>query len=278
MQWTLEQEPPPGSDSKFKTGALKGRTYLDTTLEHPEQFYIMMKQSDSSRSAETKDYVEWVRRYFTLNTATKTIHLKAADDKSKGSKCEHLRTTKKGSSARFIRTTCMDCGEVWQEERDVPTMDPKVCRHARTDHRGSNKQVRRTYCLDCGTYIEEVSQLIAKTQKDDSTITAAERDLLDRFNIDEYISKQGIMQAAELMYHEAQQLADRSSLTLADAGKLFLDYCDRVTQSSNGAGDSPTATTHRMGDDVDTEEVELLDGESYENVRAFVVTLSLIHI
>ena len=142
--------------------------------------------------------------------------------------CEHKEVHHKGSSARYIRSTCKHCGLVWQEERAAPTKDPETCEHLQVDHRGSTKDVLRTYCKDCGTYIDVVSQELAKEMKaQQHEVTPEEQALFDRVVNHSSISKEQVVKAAEIMLAEARRL-DAGSYSMTSVGNLFIDCADRA--------------------------------------------------
>ena len=61
MEWTFPeyQATPPGGDSVFTTGALRGQSFIDVTLKHPEQ-YIACRRS-KKLTAEMRTYCNWVK-------------------------------------------------------------------------------------------------------------------------------------------------------------------------------------------------------------------------
>ena len=65
MDWTFPdgQEPPEGSDRKFLSGSLKSKSFLDVTMEHPEQYFSTRKSK--TLSAEATEYLRWVEKHFT---------------------------------------------------------------------------------------------------------------------------------------------------------------------------------------------------------------------
>ena len=141
--------------------------------------------------------------------------------------CEHLYVQHKGSSARYIRTTCKHCGKVWQEERHKEeAKDPETCRHLNVGHRGSTKVMRRTFCKDCQTYVDEVAQELAKTMEK-SQATPEEQALLERVVDHGSVSKTQARKAVELMAKETQRL-DEGQYSMLDIGNMFIDCCDRA--------------------------------------------------
>ena len=104
------------------------------------------------------EYVDWVKRHFDIDDKGKKLTQRAAagvqntGSSSTPGVCDHGKVHHRGSSARFIRTTCCKCGELLSNvERSPATVNPREYQHRRTDHRGSNKYVRNTFCLDCGS-------------------------------------------------------------------------------------------------------------------------------
>lgn len=148
--WTFPpgQDTPAGGDRKFAYGTLKGKTFIDVTLEHPEQYFANYRSKTLSN--EAKEYIAWVDKSFEVDKDAKQINEKGilptanATAPSSSTSCKHANVHHKGSSVRYRKTTCKDCGETWQEEREGPTEEPESCAHRHTDHRGSNKFVRKT--------------------------------------------------------------------------------------------------------------------------------------
>jgi hypothetical protein len=246
MEWQFEDgnEPPRGSDRKFTAGTLKNKTFINVTLEHPEQYFSTYKSK--TLTAEAKDYIKWVQDNFDVDAEGKQVKIKDCGPILRVSggtaMCSHSKTHNKGSSARYIQTTCCGCGEVWKEERNPPTKSPEECTHCRTDHRGSNKQVRKTWCIDCGTYIDSVAQSLAKSLKDENPwITIEEQALLNRVAEHDTINKEQIIRAANLMLAEAQKLED-GDYKLLDMGNMFIDCADRSLSDSQGAVREPGTT------------------------------------
>jgi len=159
----------------------------------------------------------------------KLKQLIAGRRQSASSTCEHFNVHHKGSSARFIRTTCSNCNELLSNvERNPPTTDPDLCRHRRTDHRGSNKHVRKTFCLDCGTHIESIPQSLVGEEV--SGLSAEEQALVDCVNEHDTISREQIVCAAELMLAESRRLLP-GEYSLLSIGKMFIDCADRAITS-----------------------------------------------
>ena len=211
MPWTFEDgsTPPEGGDRRFTQGALKNRTSLDVTIEHPQQFFTTIKSK--TLSAEQKSYVEWVKLHFIQegkNLAQK-VENPPLPGAMHGTACPHENTHNKGSSTQTIRTTCKDCGEIWYTERHPVTIEAEECLHHHTDHRGSNKFVRKTYCKDCGTYIDTIAQPLAKSLKEENPWTSVEEQaLIDRVSDTQTIDRQKVEEAAQLMLIESRSLEE----------------------------------------------------------------------
>ena len=246
-EWTVVDEAglplsvPEGGDRKFTLGLLRGRTFLDVTLKDKLQYFSI--RGSKKLNPEQIEYAQWVEDHFTAHkdrsanggTIDVWLTLKPAMPRQEGyikMACAHPDVHHKGSSARYIRSTCNTCKKVWQEERNVPSQDSAQCQHRRTDHRGSNKQVRKTYCLDCGTYIDSVSQAVVKSISEDPDktqvwVSTEERAMLDRVGEHDTIRRDEIVAAAQMMLIEAQQL-DGGDYTLLSIGNMFIDCADRV--------------------------------------------------
>ena len=128
-------EIPEGGDQTFKQSSLKDKTFHEVLTTKTAQ-YIVCKKS-KVLTAEMKAFVHWVDRHYNVNEETRSVQTKArtAAAASTGA-CAHLNVHHKASSARYVKTTCTDCGLQWREERSRPTLPPGECPHARTDHRG----------------------------------------------------------------------------------------------------------------------------------------------
>ena len=189
------------------------------------------------------DYVTWVKQYYDVDTANKRLTRRVAQGSASAASgggtapvaCSHSKTTRKGSSARYIRISCVDCGAIISNtERDEPTVSVYTCQHKRTDHRGSNKHVLRTYCKDCGMVIEEIPRsLVAQNEG----LSPDEQMLIDCMNEHDKMSKNQVCSAAQLMSGEAQHLAEGEYTTTAII-KMFFDCIDRtltITPASSAA-------------------------------------------
>ena len=65
--WTFPpgQDTPAGGDRKFAYGALKTKSFIDVTLEHPEQYFTICRSK--TLSAEAKEYIAWVEKGFEVD-------------------------------------------------------------------------------------------------------------------------------------------------------------------------------------------------------------------
>ncbi len=225
-EWTVVDEAglplsvPEGGDRKFTLGLLRGRTFLDVTLKDKLQYFSI--RGSKHLNPEQREYAQWVENHFTAHkdksanggTIDVWLTLKPAMPRQEGyikMACAHPDVHHKGSSARYIRSTCNTCKKVWQEERNVPSQDSSQCQHRRTTwwlNDGSNKQVRKTYCLDCGTYIDSVAQGVVKSISEDPDLTQVwvsteERAMLDHVGEHDTIRRDEIVAAAQMMLVEA---------------------------------------------------------------------------
>jgi hypothetical protein len=240
--WTFPpgQGTPAGGDRKFAYGALKGKTFIDVTLEHPEQYFAICKSKTPSN--EAKEYIAWVDKSFEVDKNAKQINERgilptanatAPSTRLDAASCKHANVHHKGSSVRYRRFTCKDCGEVWQEEKDVPTEESETCAHRHTDHRGSNKFVRKTFCKDCGTYIDSVVQGLAKSlQADNPGVSKAEQVLLDSVSDHEHLTREQAIIAAKQMIVECEQL-ELGEYRMLDIATMFVDCADRAIAASD---------------------------------------------
>ena len=208
MEWTFPEgeQPPSGGDRKFPSGTLKGKTYLNVTLENPEHFFSV---NDGKKNPKyLTEYVDWVRQHYDIDDQAKKLTRRVAQSSSAAASaqpppvaCGHARTHRKGSSARFIRISCCDYGELLSNtERNVPTESVFSCTHKRTDHRGSNKYVLKTFCLDCGTHIEEVPRSLVAPEEG---LSPEEQILVDSINEHDTMSQTQVKAAAQLMAVES---------------------------------------------------------------------------
>ena len=107
-------------------------------------------------------------------------------------------------------------------------MDPGSCPHRRTGHRGSNKTVRKTYCTDCDTYVETVTQELAKDVATKRVeVSEDEQALTDKIVNHSVINKNQIIRAAGLMLDEARRLDD-GDYQMTSVGMMFIDCADRA--------------------------------------------------
>ena len=69
--WTFppDHDAPPGGDRRFAFGSLKGKTFIDVTLEHPEQYFTTSKSKTLSK--EATEYVDWVTANFDVDRRCK---------------------------------------------------------------------------------------------------------------------------------------------------------------------------------------------------------------
>ena len=125
MEWIFPEPMTmcPGGDQVFTAGSLKGKTFIDVTLKHPQQFLACKKFK--SLIVEMRSYVNWAENYYDIDSDTKEVKLKGSPahrqslDGCTGD-CEHRDVHHKGSSAKYQRSTCKACGHVWKVEKHSP--------------------------------------------------------------------------------------------------------------------------------------------------------------
>ena len=109
-----ERASPEGGEMTFKNGALKGKTFIDMTMNHPEQ-YCVSSRSKGPISKEMSGYVSWVNKHFHIDNVTKQVrhlpdktHLGGmTEEAAEGVAFTHEAGFHgKGSSARYICKTC----------------------------------------------------------------------------------------------------------------------------------------------------------------------------
>ncbi len=237
------------AQKKFQTGTFKNKTFHDVLHDHPSYYVKVYKQK--SLPKEISEFVQWVDKYYDVNKETMEItartrvqltprgHVAASAHGAAGSSssgiprpcpggCDNFH--RKGSSARYIRTTCLRCGNVTQEERYQVTKDPATCKHENVDHRGSNRHVRKTYCKDCGTTIDIVDQDLHK-QMQQIKQKFAEADLedttlLQRVMGETVLDNLTVIAASELMLTSVRRM-QAGDYNLKDIISMFVDCIDR---------------------------------------------------
>ena len=103
----------PGADKTFKYGLLKGKSFIDIVTEHPVEYFMMKKVKEKSK--DMQEFVDWVDFYLNIDPQTMVVTLKVSANKKES--CTHQHVHHKGSSARYLRSTCKECGYFWQEEK-----------------------------------------------------------------------------------------------------------------------------------------------------------------
>ena len=73
MELTFPQGegPPEGSDRKFTAGALKSRTFLNVTVDHPEQCSSTRKSK--TLSSKAREQIQWVDKQVTIDPENKQL-------------------------------------------------------------------------------------------------------------------------------------------------------------------------------------------------------------
>ena len=109
MDWTFadgEQPPLEGGNKKFPSGTLKGKTWLNVTLDEPEHFFSV--QGREKNPKYLIEYVAWVKQHYDVDTSNKRLTRRVAQGSTSTASvpppvaCSHAKTTRKGSSARYI--------------------------------------------------------------------------------------------------------------------------------------------------------------------------------
>ena len=114
----------------FTIGTFKGCKWIDVLNQHPDQYLTARKSKTLSR--EMRAFVDWVDTFYSVNPKTKraTLVAELAPRAVQGqthtgpSICPCTNVHHSGSSARYQRTTCKDCGSVTQVEKVVHHRDP----------------------------------------------------------------------------------------------------------------------------------------------------------
>ena len=119
MDWTFadgEQPPLMGGNKKFPSGTLEGKTWLNVTLDEPEHFFSVHEREKNPKYLI--DYVAWVKQHYEVDTPNKRLTRRVAQGSTSAASvpppvaCSHTKKTRKGSSARYIRISCVDCGAI----------------------------------------------------------------------------------------------------------------------------------------------------------------------
>ena len=235
----------PSLNPKFNTGTFRCKFFLYVVREFLQHYFQIARTKQKVIPKENAEFKEWVEQHFEIdgNTLRRKIPsvVVPTTDSMTDQFCPHANVHHKGSSARFKRFTCKDCGTSWNQEREVPQNlnDPEMCPHINTDHRGSNAHVRRTFCKDCGTHIDAVPQSAHKQQKEwqDSLPepTAEEQAMLMRVMDHRRIAKPELELAINLFTARVHTLADTpEGYSLLEICDGFLDSVDEARESSRG--------------------------------------------
>ena len=186
-----------------------------------------------------RNYVVCVDRHFVVNELTKEFTHRQPVDSSSSSiatqVCSHDKTHHKGSSARYIRTTCVECGQSWNEERNKKDADdPELCLHTNVDHRGSTKHIHRAFCIECKTCIDEFSQEMHKSDVRE-ILSPEEESLAKRMHNCNTITIPKIMKAIEFMVQEVRKMKAvdaEAEFRMIDIVNMFVDQCDRAHRTT----------------------------------------------
>jgi len=104
----------------FTVGTFKGCRFVDVLNQHPQQYLTARNSKVLPR--EMQAFVDWVGKFYSVNPKTKKVTLVAelAPRTVQGqvhtgpSTCPCTNVHHSGSSAKYHRTTCRDCGSVTQ--------------------------------------------------------------------------------------------------------------------------------------------------------------------
>lgn len=170
---------PLGSETKFKVGQFKGKTFWEILHGHPDYFAWTLKNAKSPGASE---YAEWVNKHFEYR-GSMVFRRNSWEDappipkghtrmrkppyppKEKCAECKHF--TRQGSTVYTIKETCLVCGNATTTRRDWMPMYPfQDCPHEDTDSRGSSRSVHRTFCKQCCTFLDETPMELQKTRRE----------------------------------------------------------------------------------------------------------------
>ena len=180
-------ERPPGYDVRFTIGQHKGLTYGEILFEHTA--YYLWGAAQPRPSVTLDAWLQWVAMYYEVDPITQVItplgleappRPRAVPTGSSrnpasrrtpttpGPRCDACTNfTLRGSSANFVKRTCIDCGFTTTERREqIATHRPEECPHDSVDFRGSSKDCHRTFCKQCLTVIDEMPQAEWQKRKD----------------------------------------------------------------------------------------------------------------
>ena len=88
--------------------------------------------------------------------------------------------------------------------------------------------MRKTYCKDCGTFLDTITQELAKElDKKRVPLSADDQAFADKVVDHGVITKDQIIRATEVMLAEAQRL-EEGEYTLLSIGNMFIDCADRA--------------------------------------------------
>ena len=164
----------------------------------------------------------------------------------------------RGSSARYVRHTCKDCGIFHhQEEREVAEpLDPALCPHQNVDHRGSNKLEYKTFCKDCQTTIDSIPMdLHRETEAAKKTLleaNIADTEMILRAMDSSQVSREQMIIAGQIFVRDAQlaepgQYASKdviaSFIVRVPGGSLSTRCMDTRSCCNNHLGDSKSWPT-----------------------------------
>ena len=190
FDWDLVQDPNYhlGVNNRF-TGVMEDKSFQYVIQKFPSYHLEKQVRKGKQISGKDKRFKDWADQEM------------AVDKELAGTACRHTSVSKSGSSARYIRYTCKDCGIVWQEERHTPFLDPSECPHLNTEHRGSTHFEYKTFCKDCDTQISSVPQELRRAleqeEEDSLKPTVEEALILECGTKHDQVSKVGILEGSQ---------------------------------------------------------------------------------
>eukprot|EP00973_Karenia_brevis_P092891 12414549-Karenia_brevis.AAC.1 len=131
QEWTEVFSVPPQPVPKFSTGTFRDKSFQDVVAEFPEH-YFQSKRNTGILPAEINEFVKWVDIHFEADDTVlnrRTVAAPARGSSRDQNKCSRFNVHREGSSAKYARSTCKDCGFAWNEVRNTPQVDPDMCEH-----------------------------------------------------------------------------------------------------------------------------------------------------
>ena len=146
---------PPGSNTKFKFGQFKGKTFWEILHDHPDYFVWTQKNAKSPGASE---YAEWVNQHFEYQGTVvyrrsglepppplpkQHTRLRKPPNPPKEKCAVCTQFTRQGSTGYTIKETCLVCGHATTTRREMIPQYPfkafEECPHEDKDSRGSSR-------------------------------------------------------------------------------------------------------------------------------------------